>query len=166
MKVIAFLLFIFLLVALQGTLLENISLKGIKPDLLFILSYGIGLYKGEMNGLFWGGFVGLMMDSSTGILLGPNLTSKATVGFLSGYFKRKVFRMTVTVSLIFLFILSILDGIMNFISINIFIGTTPFFKSFLSIILPQALYNTLFGVIIWALFERFKIRDVREPARE
>ncbi len=166
MKVIVFLLFIFLLVALQGTLLENLSFKGIKPDLLFILSYGIGLYKGEMNGLFWGGFIGLMMDNSTGILLGPNLTSKATVGFLSGYLKGKVFRMTVTVSLIFLFILSLLDGILNFISINIFIGAPPFFKSFLSIILPQALYNTLFGVIIWALFERFKIKDVREPARE
>lgn len=156
MKVITLFLFIFFVVVLQGTLFDSLSLKGIKPDFPFILSYGIGLYKGEMKGLFLGGFIGLLMDRSTGIILGPNLASKATVGFLSGYLSRKIFRVTTTVNLIFLFILSLLDGVMNFISITIFIGTSSFLDSFQTLILPQAVYSSIVGTLILMLTERLK----------
>lgn len=156
MKIIAFFLFLFFAVLLQGTLFNSLSIQGIKPDFPLILSYGIGLYKGEMKGLLFGGFIGLLIDSSTGILLGPNLTSKAIVGFSSGYLKKKIFRVTYGVNLVFLFALSLLDGIMNFILINIFVVSSSFQKSFLTLILPQAVYSSLLGVLILIFIERVR----------
>lgn len=162
MKVIVFFLFIFLVVVFQGTIFDSLSLYNIKPDFPLIFSFGIGLYRGEIKGLLLGGIIGLLMDSSTGILLGPNFTSKATVGFLSGYLRRKIFRINAGVGFIFLFILSLLDGIMNFFSINIFLGASSFPKAFSAIILPQAIYSSLIGTIILILVERLKSKDDRK----
>jgi len=165
MKIIA--LFIFLTILLQETVFNHLAILGIKPDIPLILSYGIGLYKGEMKGLLFGGFIGLMVDASTGILLGPNLTGKAIVGFSSGYIKGKIFRVTHGVNLILLFILSLLEGFINLLLINIFIVSSPVEEAFLRIILPQAIYSSIFGVLILMFTERLRpelsrtVNDVR-----
>lgn len=156
MRSVLFLIFILSVIILQGTLFNTLSLNGIKPDFPFILSCSIGFYKGEIKGLFFGGIIGLLMDSSTGILLGPQLTGKATVGFLSGYIRGKIFSMTAVVYLIILFILSLLDGIINFLSISIFISPSSFKDSVSFLIFPQAVYSSIIGTIILLLFERVK----------
>lgn len=164
MKAVIFLLIIFLTAILQGTIFNALSLQGIKPDFPLILSCGVGLYKGEMKGLFFGGIIGLLMDSSTGLLLGPNITSKATIGFLSGFLRGKVFRMTAVLYFLFLFVLSLLDGVMNFLTINIFIVSSSFTESFSTLIFPQTVYNSIAGTIILTLFERLRLRYDREPS--
>lgn len=157
MKVISFAILLFLTVVLQGTLFNTLSIHGIKPDFPFILSYSIGIYGGEMKGLILGGIIGLLIDSGTGILLGPNLASKATVGFSSGYMRRKIFRVTHSVNLLLLFSLSIMDGIINFLLINIFIAASSFYRAFITLILPQAVYSSIAGVFILILAERFRL---------
>lgn len=156
MRAVLFLIFIISVVVFQGTLFNILSVKGVRPDFPLILSCGIGVYKGEMKGLLFGGIIGLLMDVSTGLLIGPNLTGKASAGFLSGYIRGKIFRMTPLVYLSFFFILSLIDGITNYLSISIFIVSSPFLGSLSDIILPQAVYNSLIGTVLLIMFERIK----------
>lgn len=154
MKVFASLSLLLFTLALQGTITEGFNIKGIKPDFLLIVSYGIGLYKGEVKGLILGGFIGLLADASTSYLLGPNLLSKATVGFLSGFLRKKVFMITVGVNLIFILALSMLDGGINYLIITIFLQTSSCWDVFQAIILPQALYSSIVGTALLTVAER------------
>jgi rod shape-determining protein MreD len=156
MKVFAFISFLFITLALQGTISNSLNIKGIKPDLLLIICYGIGLYKGEVKGLILGGFIGLLTDASTSHLLGPNLLSKATVGFLSGLLRKRVFMVTVGVNLLFILSLSMLDGWLNYLIITIFLRTSSCWDVFQGIILPQSLYSSIVGTALLTVAERYR----------
>jgi rod shape-determining protein MreD len=74
------------LLLLQASLVDMISLKGISPDLLLIFIVYLAVREGQMYVLPWGFALGLILDFSTGTVIGLSALSKSAAAFTAGYF--------------------------------------------------------------------------------
>jgi rod shape-determining protein MreD len=75
-----------ILLFVQASLVQMISLKGISPDLLLIFIVYLALREGQMYVLPWGFAIGLVLDFSTGTVIGLSALSKTVAAFTAGYF--------------------------------------------------------------------------------
>jgi rod shape-determining protein MreD len=74
------------LLIVQATLVDMVSLKGITPDLLLIFIVYLAVKEGQMYVLPWGFALGLVLDLSTGTVIGLSALSKTVAAFTAGYF--------------------------------------------------------------------------------
>ncbi|MFQ5904236.1 MAG: rod shape-determining protein MreD [Candidatus Binatia bacterium] len=86
---------------LQTTVLQHLSLAGVRPDLFLICALYLGLFR-ESGGKY-GFLVGLLQDFSGGRFLGANALSKGLLGLLSEGIRRQFLNLPYFVLLIFFF---------------------------------------------------------------
>ncbi|MDI6744860.1 MAG: rod shape-determining protein MreD [Thermodesulfovibrionales bacterium] len=140
---------ILLLSIFSAFLLESrISISGSRPDLAAAIVYCFGLKNGETKGMLFGSFVGLIGDSLSGGILGPNILGKGIVGFLSASMSGSFFRWTPVLGVIGISLLTAVNGIIVFFSKTLFEGMPTSIPNAISIILTAALINSLFGIFM------------------
>jgi rod shape-determining protein MreD len=140
---------ILLLIIFSAFLLESrISIFGAQPDLAAAIAYYFGLKNGETRGLLFGSFVGLIGDSLSGGILGPNILGKGMVGFLSAFMSGSFFRWTPVLGIIGISLLTAINGIIVFLSKTLFEHMPTSIPSAMSIIFTAALINSLLGIFI------------------
>lgn len=148
-----------LLVPLQTTWLNGISLHAVKPDLALLLVYFTGFYAAEMNGLTAGLVVGAAVDLFSGGPLGLKIATLAMMGLLSGLLGRFFLNTTTTLTMGMVFLLSVLNGILVFLFHQWVLGGIQFAEAFRWTILPEALYNTVAGgIVFWVGVSRLNIK--------
>jgi len=76
----------FVLVVVQANLPGIISIRGITPDLLLIFIVYLVVKEGRLYALPWGFFLGLVLDLTTGTVIGLSALSKTVAAFTAGYF--------------------------------------------------------------------------------
>lgn len=140
---------ILLLLIFSAFLLESrISIFGAQPDLAAAIAYYFGLKNGETKGMLFGSFIGLIGDSLSGGILGPNILGKGMVGFLSAFMSGSFFRWTPVLGVIGISLLTALNGIIVFLSKTLFEHMPTSIPSAISIIFTAALINSLFGIFM------------------
>ncbi|MDP1758287.1 MAG: hypothetical protein Q8K77_00640 [Thermodesulfovibrionales bacterium] len=144
---------ILLLIIFSAFLLESrISIFGAHPDLAAAIAYYFGLKNGETKGLLFGSFIGLIGDSLSGGILGPNILGKGMVGFLSASMSSasggSFFRWTPVLGVIGISLLTALNGIIVFLSKTLFEHMPTSIPSAMSIIFTAALINSLLGIFM------------------
>jgi len=144
MKRIIFLLIIFLAFLLEA----RISIFGGRPDFAAAIAYYFGLKNGETKGILFGSFIGLIADSLSGGILGPNMLAKGLVGFLASFISVSFFRWTPLLGIIGISVLTALNGITVFLSKTIFENTPTSISSAIFVILSASLINSVFGIFI------------------
>jgi|Deesub1362A_J573_1020465.scaffolds.fasta_scaffold00268_6 rod shape-determining protein MreD len=138
--------FIFILLVILAFVLETrLSVLGIRPNLTVLLVYYIGLRYGSTNGIVFGSVLGMIADSLSGNILGPNMLSKGTVGLLSSSITSGFFRWTPVFGLIGVFVLTVIDGVLAFTSTAIFAQAPISFGNAILITLGQAVLNSVAG---------------------
>jgi rod shape-determining protein MreD len=148
-----------LLVPVQTTWLNGISLHDVKPDLALLLVFFTGFYAAEMNGLTAGFGMGAIMDLSSGGPFGLNIATLAIAGLLSGLLGRFFLNTTTSLTMGMVFLLSVLNGILVFFFHQWVLGGIQFAEAFRWTILPEALYNTTVGgLVFWAGVRRLNIK--------
>jgi len=135
---------ILLTVLIQG----SVSLIHIKLNLTVILVCYIGMKRGEVPGMFFGAFIGLIEDIISGILIGPNILSKGLIGYLSSSLYKKLFIWTPLIGAINIFSLTFLDSSIVFILRSIFDKIPVDIGTALFIIIVQSLVNAPLGIFI------------------
>ncbi len=140
---------ILLIIIFSAFLLESrISIFGAQPDLAAAIAYYFGLKNGETKGMLFGSFVGLIGDSLSGGILGPNILGKGMVGFFSAFMSGSFFRWTPVLGVIGISLLTALNGIIVFLSKTLFEHMPTSIPSAISIIFTAALINSLFGIFM------------------
>jgi len=76
---------------IQLTLINSITILGLKPDLIMIVVVVFSLLKGGKEGTISGFASGLLQDIFSTGLLGINALAKTVIGFTCGIFKEKIF---------------------------------------------------------------------------
>lgn len=76
---------------LQTSVLSQIPIGGMKPDLALIIVVYIGLVKGPEMGSLSGFCFGLLHDAVSGASLGSNALAKTIVGFVCGVGGRRLY---------------------------------------------------------------------------
>lgn len=144
MKIFFFYIFIALLVlAIQATLL-----KGTKPEFILILVYFYSLRYGQIKGMTYGALTGLLIDSTSGFILGTNIISKAVVGYFSASLKQRIFQWNIIINTVMIAVFSVVDILLVYICLKTFAGIT-FFNRPLKISIMQVVYTTVAALMLY-----------------
>lgn len=71
-------------ILLQITLLDLLSIKGVRPDLIVLFVVGRALSGGPTAGVLWGFGIGLLIDAVSGAQFGLGAFAYTLTGFVSG----------------------------------------------------------------------------------
>jgi rod shape-determining protein MreD len=141
------LLFI-LLLGLVLLVQSHVRVLDVPPHLTLLLVYAVGLRQGPRGGLLTGLLVGAIEDSLSGGVLGPCLLGKATVGYLASFVTRGMFVWTPVLGLVWVAVLTLLDGLIVFGSLSVFAQPPVGFGRALIVVLWQSLMNSPVGLFL------------------
>lgn len=149
-----------LIIPLQATLLNPLSIAGIKPDLALALLYIIGLLIGPIEAALVGVSIGLLLDIGSASLIGITGFTRGVVGLFASLLGKKVLDMSSPSNGIFLAGFGLAEGICLALFMQLFFGDVPFFSLLAGVILPQAIYTGVLGVVLLRLVARKKVLSV------
>jgi len=162
-RIVLWMVFIVLLVAFQGSLLNpfvTIVDWEIRPDLILIAVYLFGLIKGDIRGGFLGALLGFIVDV---ISAGPvyfNVFSKSFAGYFAGVVSRWIQYPGVILQGSLISGVSLLQGLGIFF-VHTITGMARFPGDLIYIVIPQALLDGLLGgALFWLLtFRRRRVES-------
>ena len=137
---------------LQTTIVNVISISGVRPDLLILALFLLSIKRGVIPGIYAGFFTGLAQDLYAPSLLGQHALAKTIIGYAMGHFNEKIMRIGPLIRVGVLgaaFILHdciflIAQGMTDSFSITLLM--TELFSE----TLPRALYTAVFMGIAYA----------------
>jgi len=146
---------------IQLTLINSVTILGIKPDLILIVVVVFSLLKGAKEGTISGFTSGLLQDIFSTGLLGMNALAKTVIGFTCGIFKEKIFYEHILFLIpVITFIASFMQSILIFLLLRAFGIEYGLDWSLKQIALPEALYSSLLSpfifLVINKLFQKIK----------
>ena len=129
---------------IQLTLINSITILGVKPDLIMVVVVVFSLLKGEKEGTISGFASGLLQDIFSTGLLGINALAKTVIGFICGILKEKIFHEHILFLIpVITFIASIMQSILIFLLLRAFGIEYNLAWSLKQLALPEALYSSL-----------------------
>jgi rod shape-determining protein MreD len=167
MKKLLLLTICLLIVPLQSNLANSITLWDVKPDLVFIFVYALGLIYNEEKAMLMGAGLGFVLDVLSGGPLGLNLLTKGITGFASGLLGKRTINMRLRLQILVIFFITILEVVTQLILIAIFAKGMAV-SLWIKIAFLQALYNSLFAFLfLWPLIKRLmREREWAESLKE
>ena len=135
---------------IQLTLINSVTILGIKPDLILIVIVVFSLLKGGKEGAISGFVSGLLQDIFSIGLLGINALAKTVIGFICGILKEKIFHEHMLFLIpVITFIASFIQNILVFLLLHAFGIEYNLVWSLKQVTLPEALYSSLLAPFIF-----------------
>lgn len=135
-----------LLVFIAFLLESRTSVFGVSPNLTAAIVYYYGIRQGEAKGILFGSVIGLIGDSLSGGIIGPNILGKGLVGFFSSFMSGSFFRWTPLLGMIGISVLTALDGAVVFLARTFFEQMPTSASKAAAIILISAVINSFPGL--------------------
>jgi rod shape-determining protein MreD len=139
---------------LQATLVNRISIAGVRPDLLVAFVVYFAWMRGPVSGVAAGFSVGLLQDLDAPGPLGLNALAKTVVGFLVAKAGFRVHRANVGVRFFFFLSAMLVHDVIYF---GVYTAGEfgAFVRQFLFVAIPSALYTTVLVLLLLSTVERF-----------
>ncbi|HDP36917.1 MAG TPA: rod shape-determining protein MreD [Candidatus Atribacteria bacterium] len=135
---------------IQLTLVNSVTILGLKPDLIMVVVVVFSLLKGEKEGTISGFTSGLLQDIFSTGLLGINALAKTVIGFSCGILKEKIFHEHILFIIpVITFIASFMQSILIILLLRAFGIEYNLAWSLKQVALPEALYNSLLSPFIF-----------------
>jgi rod shape-determining protein MreD len=135
---------------IQLTLMNSVTILGLKPDLIMVVVVVFSLMKGEKEGTISGFASGLLQDIFSTSLLGINALAKTVIGFICGILKEKIFHEHILFMIpVITFIASFIQSIIISLLLRAFGIEYNLAWSLKQIALPEALYSSLLSPFIF-----------------
>lgn len=142
---------------LQTTLLNEIAIAGVKPDLILILAIFVGIICGPGKGGMIGFSLGLLEDLYLGSFIGMNALSKGVTAVLVGRITIGAFSENLLVPIITVFIGTLLNNIIYLIT-GAILGMNWGLELWLWNAVPLAIYNMCLVPFIYPKFYSFGLQ--------
>jgi len=140
-------------IILQLTIIPLFSVKGITPDLVFILVMSIVFKHGRFWGLVSGFFAGLFLDFFGTGFVGISSLANIVAVFFAGYWVNAQLERRFGLTLLFLFITILIHNLIYFpiLSIGSAVGFWPLlFRN----VIPHSVYTLVFMAVIYLTVPR------------
>ena len=157
--------FIFICFLLQSTIFHKLSLGGIIPNLMIILTASYGFMRGRKSGLLIGFFSGLLMDIFFSDVLGFYALLYMYIGYLNGVFKKMFYPEDIKLPIALIVGSDFLYNILIYLISFFLRGRFQFIYYFLNIIVPEMVYTIIATCILYPLLllsERLLERNNKE----
>jgi rod shape-determining protein MreD len=143
MKLYVYALILVLIIPFQSTLLNPLSVYGIKPDLALAVLFIIGLFTGPVEAALAGMSIGLIQDIGSASLLGFSGLTRGLVGLGAGLLGSRVLDISNPMIVLFLAVFSLIEGLLISLFLQATYGAVPFVTMFTGRLVPQAIYTSL-----------------------
>ncbi|MGN0424623.1 MAG: rod shape-determining protein MreD [Acetatifactor sp.] len=150
-KKIMTVLFILICLILQCSVLSALSLGGIIPNLLLILTSAYGLIRGEQEGLVIGFFCGLLLDILFSNFLGFYALIMMYIGFLNGKLNRAYYPEDYKLPIALIVISDLTYGLICYVLLFLLRGKFYFFYYLRHVILPEVVYTVVAAIFLYPL---------------
>lgn len=134
---------------LQSTLFKALSLGGISPNILLILTSAFGFMRGKKDGLLVGFISGLLLDILFGRYLGFYALLYMLIGYLNGFFSSIFYPEDIKLPMILISTSELLYCLAIYFFLFLLQGRFHFGYYFLHIILPEIVYTILITIIFY-----------------
>lgn len=136
---------------LQSTLMKGISLAGISPNLLIIITSSYGFMRGKKNGLLVGFFCGLLTDIFFGEVIGFYAIIYMYIGYANGMFHRIFFPEDIKLPLFLITVSDFAYGFAVYVLLYLLRGRFDLPYYLLHVIAPETVYTIVMTVIVYPL---------------
>ncbi|MBE3586205.1 MAG: rod shape-determining protein MreD [Thermoanaerobacter sp.] len=150
--------FLLLALLLQVTVVDLIRIRGVVPDLVFILVVFYAFWKGQREGTFWGFVAGLLEDLVSGHYWGLNAISMAAAGYLVGWFETRLYKESRLVMMVLTFLATVAGQLIYYLLLIYLQVVISPGVALTGVILPAAAYNALLSALIYRRFYRMYLR--------
>jgi len=141
-------------VVLQVSFGYFISIRGVRPDLVFIAVYGMSIAGGEGRGMLYGAVGGLIEDCLSGGFIGLMLSGYAIIGFLAGRLAGSVINVGESANFTWLLVLGLVQSAYTAVVLGTFLGDYDMLGGLLRHGVPQSLYTAAVGaLLLWLVDE-------------
>ncbi|HIS31824.1 MAG TPA: rod shape-determining protein MreD [Candidatus Limivivens intestinipullorum] len=151
---IVMILLIFFGFILQSTLLKQIAIANISPNLLLILTVSFGLMRGKKEGMFTGFLCGFLSDLMYGDILGFQALLYLTAGYLCGFCYRIFYDDDIKMPVVLIAGSDLAYGILMYAFQFLLRGRISFPYYLGRIIIPEVLYTMILTILIYRLLLR------------
>ena len=151
LKKIMTVLFILICLILQCSVFSALSLGGIVPNLLLILTSAYGLIRGEKDGLLIGFFCGLLLDILFSDFLGFYALLMMYIGFLNGKLNRAYYPEDYKLPIALIVISDLTYGLICYVLLFLLRGKFYFFYYLGHVILPEVVYTVVAAIVLYPL---------------
>ena len=135
---------------LQSTLFKVLSLGGVSPNLLIILTAFFGFMCGKGEGMYAGFIAGILMDSLYGNgIIGLYALIFVWIGYMCGAFSRLFFPEDVVLPIFLTTAGDLLYGFISFLFLFLLRSRLDFSWYLLHIILPEAVYTLIMTMLLF-----------------
>ena len=159
MKSLVWVLFILFLLAFQGSVLNPFVIHEIRPDLILITVYLLGILKGDIKGGLIGASLGFIMDILSAGPVYYNVFSKCFIGSLAGVIGRWIQNPGPVLHAGMIFTASLLQGV-GALLILAFLGMARLHHDLFYIAIPQAIFDGALGGIVYLFLTTRRKRTV------
>ena len=158
-------LFLSISIILQSTIINMISINGIKPDFSLIVLVFISYRKGCMVGQVSGFISGLLEDFISLTPIGFSSLIKAIIGFLYGLIQGSFIIDRIFIPMLFILIATILKGIFSSLIATIFSLDYIVINIFHYNTLIRIVYNAVLAPLIFFLLNILRIFKISEKEK-
>lgn len=137
---------------LQTTVFKSISLAGVAPNLMLILTVLHAYMRGRTEGLLIGFICGLLCDFYSSVI-GPLAFIYMAIGFVVGHCRKFYFRDEFIIPTLLVAASNLVYGIYYYLVEFLLRGKTHFIFYFIHIILPEVIYTVLISLLVYRLLQ-------------
>lgn len=145
------LLTVFIAFILQCSVFQHISLGGIVPNILLIITASVGFMRGKNEGMGTGFVCGILVDIFFGNVLGFFTLCYVVIGFFNGFFKDIFYPEDIKLPILLITLSEIIFCMMSYIVQFLLRGRLSLGYYFIHIILPELVYTILITLLIYKL---------------
>lgn len=149
-KLIAFIL-ILLAFLMQTTIFRVIALAEVVPNLLLVVTISYAYLRGRTSGIVIGFVCGIMLDMMYGSVMGLYAFVFMTIGFMIGFCQKLYFTDSILLPTILIAVSDLLYCFYCYITEFLMRGRLHFIFYFVHKFLPEILYTTLVGFVLYQL---------------
>lgn len=136
---------------LQSCVFTNLSLGGITPNLILLITSIFGFMHGERTGMITGFCLGMLFDVFFSDYIGLHALILTYIGYLNGKFCGIFYPEDIKLPIILTLTSNFTYGITNYVFSFLVRGKLNFVYYFTHIILAEVLYTLLATIVIYPL---------------
>lgn len=163
-----FMFFITIIVCflLQSTVFQSLSLAGVAPNILLIVTVAAGYMYGRTKGIYVGLACGLLVDICYGDIIGLFGLMFMCIGYLNGYAHKIYFRDDYTMPIILVSISDFLYGFFYYVFLFLLRNRLNFFFYLRRIILPELIYTVVVSIVLYKILHILNVKLERSAHKE
>lgn len=152
-------------VVIQSSLLDKVTFRGVKPELVILAAIVTGLLYGWQWGLGVGLAGGFLLDIIVSQYIGLHLLVYGLTGFVFGLFEPHIWKGHVLVPVLAGLLGTLGSQVLVFGLLRAFGYDMTFSQAWRSVIVPVSLYNMFLAPVLYWLIWQLWARHDPEPRR-